>query len=40
MSLLGRQEIVLRTGRLLDDNEELLNVRSAFDGVDIGYDKP
>jgi Alginate export len=28
----GRQEIVLGTGRLLDDNEGV-NVRSAFDGV-------
>ena len=35
----GRQEIVLGTGRLLDDNEGV-NVRSAFDGVRIGYDKP
>ncbi len=34
----GRQEIVLGTGRLLDDNEGV-NVRSAFDGVRIGYDK-
>ena len=37
--IVGRQEIVLGTGRLLDDNEGV-NVRSAFDGVRIGYDKP
>jgi alginate export protein len=37
--IIGRQEIVLGTGRLLDDNEGV-NVRSAFDGVRIGYDKP
>ena len=37
--IMGRQEIVLGTGRLLDDNEGV-NVRSAFDGVRIGYDKP
>jgi len=36
--ILGRQEIVLGTGRLLDDNEGV-NVRSAFDGVRIGYDE-
>jgi len=30
---------VLGTGRLLDDNEGV-NVRSAFDGVRVGYDKP
>src|SRR6201984_3449419 len=36
--ILGRQEIVLGTGRLLDDNEGV-NVRSAFDGVRIGDDK-
>ena len=35
----GRQEIVLGTGRLLDDNEGV-NVRSAFDGFRVGYDKP
>ena len=35
----GRQEMVLGTGRLLDDNEGV-NVRSAFDGFRIGYDKP
>ena len=37
--ILGRQEVVLGTGRLLDDNEGV-NVRSAFDGVRVGYDKP
>ena len=37
--IVGRQEVVLGTGRLLDDNEGV-NVRSAFDGVRIGYDKP
>jgi hypothetical protein len=37
--ILGRQEVVLGTGRLLDDNEGV-NVRSAFDGVRLGYDKP
>jgi Alginate export len=37
--IVGRQEIVLGTGRLLDDNEGV-NVRSAFDGVRIGYEKP
>ena len=36
--ILGRQEVVLGTGRLLDDNEGV-NVRSAFDGVRVGYDK-
>jgi hypothetical protein len=36
--LFGRQEVVFGTGRLLDDNEGV-NVRSAFDGVRIGYDK-
>ena len=36
---IGRQEVVLGTGRFLDDNEGV-NVRSAFDGVRIGYDKP
>lgn len=30
--IVGRQEVVLGTGRLLDDNEGV-NVRSAFDGV-------
>jgi hypothetical protein len=35
----GRQEIVLGTGRLLDDNEGV-NLRSAFDGFRVGYDKP
>ncbi len=35
----GRQEVVLGTGRLVDDNEGV-NVRSAFDGVRAGYDKP
>jgi Alginate export len=30
---------MLGTGRLLDDNEGV-NVRSAFDGVRVGYDKP
>lgn len=35
----GRQEIVLGTGRLLDDNEGV-NVRSAFDGFRVGYDRP
>ena len=37
--IVGRQEVILGTGRLLDDNEGV-NVRSAFDGVRIGYDKP
>jgi Alginate export len=37
--ILGRQEVVLGTGRLLDDNEGV-NVRSAFDGFRVGYDKP
>jgi len=37
--IVGRQEVVLGTGRLLDDNEGV-NVRSAFDGVRVGYDKP
>jgi alginate export protein len=37
--ILGRQEFVLGTGRLLDDNEGV-NVRSAFDAVRAGYDKP
>ena len=37
--IIGRQEIILGTGRLLDNNEGV-NVRSAFDGVRIGYDKP
>ena len=37
--IIGRQEVVLGTGRFLDDNEGV-NVRSAFDGVRIGYDKP
>ena len=37
--VIGRQEVVLGTGRFLDDNEGV-NVRSAFDGVRIGYDKP
>src|SRR5580704_13260537 len=37
--LIGRQEVMLGTGRLLDDNEGV-NVRSAFDGVRIGYDIP
>jgi Alginate export len=37
--IVGRQEVVLGTGRLLDDNEGV-NVRSAFDAVRIGYDKP
>ena len=37
--IFGRQEVVLGTGRLLDDNEGV-NVRSACDGVRIGYDKP
>ncbi len=37
--IVGRQEIVLGTGRLLDDNEGV-NVRSAFDAVRVGYDKP
>lgn len=35
----GRQEIVLGTGRFVDDNEGV-NVRNAFDGIRIGYDKP
>jgi len=37
--IVGRQEVVLGTGRLLDDNEGV-NVRSAFDGIRVGYDKP
>ena len=37
--IVGRQEISLGTGRLLDNNEGV-NVRSAFDGLRIGYDKP
>ncbi len=37
--IVGRQEVMLGTGRLLDDNEGV-NVRSAFDGVRVGYDKP
>jgi hypothetical protein len=37
--IVGRQEVVLGTGRLLDDNEGV-NVRSAFDGFRVGYDKP
>ena len=37
--IVGRQEVILGTGRLLDDNEGV-NVRSAFDGVRVGYDKP
>ena len=37
--VLGRQEVVLGTGRLFDDNEGV-NVRSSFDGVRIGYDRP
>jgi alginate export protein len=37
--ILGRQEVVLGTGRLIDDDEGV-NVRSAFDGVRVGYDKP
>ncbi len=37
--IVGRQEVVLGTGRLLDDNEGV-NVRSAFDGVRVGYDIP
>src|SRR5580704_13343816 len=35
----GRQEVSLGTGRLLD-NSEGVNVRSAFDGIRLGYDKP
>lgn len=38
--ILGRQEVVLGTGRLVDDTNEGVNVRGAFDGVRIGYDKP
>jgi hypothetical protein len=37
--VLGRQEIVLGTGRLFDDNEGV-NVRNSFDGVRIGDDRP
>ena len=37
--IVGRQEVVLGTGRLLDDNEGV-NVRSAFDGIRVGYDNP
>jgi hypothetical protein len=37
--IVGRQEVSLGTGRLLDNNEGV-NVRSAFDGVRIGYDRP
>jgi hypothetical protein len=37
--VVGRQEVMLGTGRLLDDNEGV-NVRSSFDGVRAGYDKP
>ena len=37
--IVGRQEIMVGTGRLLDDNEGV-NVRSAFDGIRVGYDKP
>jgi hypothetical protein len=37
--IVGRQEVVLGEGRLLDDNEGV-NVRSAFDGVRLGYDTP
>jgi hypothetical protein len=37
--IVGRQEVVLGTGRLLDDNEGV-NVRSTFDGFRVGYDKP
>jgi hypothetical protein len=37
--IIGRQEVVLGKGRLLDNNEGV-NVRSAFDGVRIGYDIP
>ena len=35
--IVGRQEVVLGTGRLIDDNKGV-NVRSAFDGVRGGYD--
>src|SRR5262249_45494063 len=37
--IIGRQEIVVGTGRLIDDNEGV-NVRNAFNGVRVGYDKP
>jgi hypothetical protein len=37
--IVGRQEISFGTGRLLDNNEGV-NVRSAFDGIRLGYDKP
>jgi hypothetical protein len=37
--IIGRQEVSLGTGRLLDNNEGV-NVRSAFDGIRLGYDKP
>jgi hypothetical protein len=37
--IVGRQEITLGTGRLVDDNEGV-NVRSAFDGIRLGYDIP
>ncbi len=37
--IVGRQEVALGTGRLLADNEGV-NVRSTFDGVRIGYDRP
>ena len=37
--IVGRQEVSLGTGRLLDNNEGV-NVRSAFDGIRLGYDKP
>ena len=37
--IVERQEVSFGTGRLLDNNEGV-NVRSAFDGIRIGYDKP
>ena len=37
--IVGRQEVLFGTGRLLDNNEGV-NVRSAFDGIRLGYDKP
>jgi hypothetical protein len=37
--IVGRQEVSFGTGRLLDNNEGV-NVRSAFDGIRLGYDKP
>lgn len=37
--IVGRQELSFGTGRLLDNNEGV-NVRSAFDGIRLGYDKP